>query len=603
MNGWMGKLLRINLSSFEHSEEPLDHDILKLYLGGRGLAVKMFSDEVTPETDAYSEANKIFFITGALTGTGVPCSSGTSAVTKSPRQNGIAISNLTGAFGLELKQAGFDGIIIEGKAKEPVLIEIIDGAVSIKNAAHLRGKTTWQTENSLRKQFKNDWKADEASFLSIGPAGENLSPLASVVHNRFREFGQGGLGAVLGSKNLKAIVVWGNQKIGIAAPAKLRYSSQSALEKYKTLPVIPGMLRNLGTASMVRIASELGALPVNNFSGSVLKGADSLFSESLAGAVYKKPKACQSCPIACTRISQSKGTKGEAVEGPEYETIVFLGSMLGISDIDAILDLMCECLKLGLFIPAAGTAISTGMELVTKGLNSEMIPSNLKFGKKQLKPLLRDMANMDKKAGLLTKGGFEASRQADHPECYTGVRNSETFIADPRAIKGLGLFGVTTHNGVEYLSSFILAALSYGITDGLDMDKSENRAYFTKKVQDMTALAEAAGICPILLLGVQTDDIKEMINSVNAEELTADDLSLIGERIWNSERLYQINSGWTPKDDTLSKRFSAEPLSSGGAKGAVCDIASDKALYYELRGWDKNGFQKEETLNNPGIGS
>lgn len=595
MNGWTGKLLRINLTRREHAEEPLNTDTIKAYLGGRGLAVKMFSDEVNPATDALSEDNKIFLITGAVTGTGIPCSSGASAVTKSPRHNGMAISNLTGAFGLELKQAGYDGLIIEGKASEPVYLEIIDSAVSILPATNLKGKTTWQTEAALRKQFKNDWKADEASFITIGPAGENLSPLASAVHNRFREFGQGGLGAVMGSKNLKAMVVWGSQDIGIADRKKLRYSAQTALEKYKTLPVIPGMLRNLGTAAMVRMAHALGALPVNNFSASVLKGAEQIFSEALAGTVCKKPKACQSCPIACTRLSQSPGTKNEVVEGPEYETLVFLGSLLGITDIETILDLMCECLKLGLFIPAAGAALSTGMELNGKGAGADIVPSNLKFGRKQLKPLLKEMALMGDKASAVAQGGFEAARQAGHPQCYAaGYRNCETLMADPRAIAGLGLFGATAHNGVEYLSCFILAALAYGITEGLDMGRAESRALFAKRIQDMTALAEAAGICPLLLLGIQTEDIKEMIEAATGETFPAADLTATGERIWNIERQYQLQCGWNPADDQIAERFTG---------GTALDMTADRALYFELRGWDADGLQQEEKLKTLGISS
>ena len=590
MNGRAGKILRVDLSHLEYTIEELDREKLSVYIGGRGLAVKIFSDEVGPNIEPLSPKNKIIFMTGSLTGSGVLCSVGTSIITKSPRHESIAISNLTGSFGLELKQAGFDGVILEGKAQEPIVIEINDGEVYFKPAQSLWGKTTWQTEDKLKRQVKNAWKADEYSFLSIGPAGENLSPLATIIHNKFREGGQGGAGAVMGSKNVKAIMVWGNQEIGIANPKDLRYTSQIALEKYKTLPVVPSMLRNLGTASLVRIANKLGVLPTNNFSNGFSKRSKSIYSETLAESIWQKPKACPTCPIACTRIAMVPGKRGQIIEGPEYETLVFLGSVLGISKVDIILDAMCECLKQGLDIPGTGLALATAMELQEKGFDVDGLTLKFGFDKGSIvKKALKLMAVGKNDGAVLAKGGAAISRRVGHPECYMGVRNMETLIADPRGLAGLGLLGATSNNGTEYNSSFLVAALAHNITQGLDMEKTENRPIFAIRMQNTTAMSESLGLCPMLLLGIEIEDIDAMAASVTETTYGKEGLLKIGERIWNMERSYHLKSGWKPSDDMLPARFTQDPMPDGQAKGMVCDLSEDLPLYYEMRGWDENG--------------
>lgn len=603
MNGWVGKILRVNLSQSRYREEELGSELLSLYIGGRGLAGKLFADEVPPATDALSAENKIMLMTGPLTGTGVLCSSGTAIVTKSPLHGSMAISHLTGSFGLELKQAGFDGIIIEGASAEPVVLEICNGKVAIKPAAELWGKTTWETEDALKKQVEHPWKADEYSFISIGPAGENCSPLASIVHNRFREAGQGGIGAVMGAKKLKAISVWGGQAIGVADARGLRRTTREALEKYKTLPVIPTLLRNLGTASLVKVASELGVLPTNNFASGVFGDAEKLFAETLAKSIWRKPKACPTCPIACTRVAAMPGAKREIIEGPEYEALVFFGSACGISKIEHVLEAVCQSLKLGLDTFASGSALATAMELKEKGFAKEKdLDQKLAFGNgTSMLKVLQQMAYKDRTGALLAEGGGKLAARFGHPECFMGVRNIETFSADPRGVNALGLYGATSNNGAEYFSCIALAMLAYNLTQGLDMRKSSSRAAFVKRLQDTVALSESLGLCPLILLGIDIADIDAMAASTMGTAYGTDTLVKAGERIWNAERQYHLKAGWKGSDDKLPKRFAEEPLPDGPAKGQVCTLDEDLPAYYSLRKWDEKGTPTAAGLKDLGL--
>ncbi len=603
MNGWVGKILRVNLSQAQCSVEDLKSELLPLYIGGRGLAGKIFADEVKPGTTALSAENKIVIMTGPLTGTGVLCSSGTALVTMSPLHGSMAISNLTGSFGLELKQAGFDGIIIEGQSAEPVVLAINNGQLSIKPAPELWGKTTWETEQALKKQVDHSWKADECSFISIGPAGENCVPVASVVHNRFREAGQGGIGAVMGAKKLKAIMVWGGQSIGVADAKGLRRTTGEALEKYKTVPVIPTMLRNLGTASMVKVASDLGVLPTHNFSTGIFNDAEKLFAETLARSVWLKPKACPTCPIACTRVAALPGKKHEIIEGPEYEALVFFGSACGISKIEHILDAVCLALNLGLDTFASGSALATAMELKEKSYATEKdLDQKLAFGNgKAMLKVLQQMAKKEATGAVLADGAAKLAAQFGHPECFMGVRSMETFIADPRGINALGLYGATSNNGAEYFSCLSLAMVAYNLTQGLDLTKPVSRSAFVKRLQDTVALSESLGLCPLILLGIDVNDIDAMAAATLGSGFGPDKLAKAGERIWNAERAYHLKSGWKAGDDRVPKRFADEPMPEGPAKGQVCKLDEDLPAYYSLRKWDANGAPTQEILKELGL--
>jgi aldehyde:ferredoxin oxidoreductase len=533
----------------------------------------------------------------------VLCSSGTALVTMSPLHGSMAISNLTGSFGLELKQAGFDGIIIEGQAAEPVMLAINNAQVSIKPAADLWGKTTWETEQVLKKQVDHSWKADEFSFISIGPAGENCSPVASVVHNRFREAGQGGIGAVMGAKKLKTIMVWGGQSIGVADAKGLRRTTGEALEKYKTVPVIPTMLRNLGTASMVKVASDLGVLPTHNFATGIFSDAEKLFAETLARSIWLKPKACPTCPIACTRVAAVPGKKRDIIEGPEYEELVFFGSACGISKIEHILEAVCLALNLGLDTFASGSALATAMELKEKGFATEKdFDQKLVFGNgKAMLKVLQQIAKKEATGAVLAAGGAQLAAQFGHPECFMGVHGMDTFIADPRGINALGLYGATANNGAEYFSCLALAMVAYNLTQGRDLSKPASRSEFVKPLQDTVALSESLGLCPLILLGIDVNDIDAMAAATLGTGFGSDKLLKAGERIWNAERVYHLKAGWKAGDDRLPARFSDEPMPEGPAKGKVCKLNEDLPHYYSLRKWDTNGAPTPEVLKELGL--
>ena len=597
MGGYTGKILRINLSEGIISTEPLDMELAKKYIGGRGLAGKMFSDEVDANVDALSPENTLYIATGALTGTNAPTSGRFMVVTKSPLNGVIASSNSGGYWGAQLKFAGYDMVILEGKAAKPVYIAINDNKVEIKDASHVWGKDVYATTEALKLEFEDD----KAKVLTIGPAGENLSLLASIMNDLFRAAGRSGVGAVMGSKNVKAIIVRGTGKVENANLDEMKNVLSSALGKIKENGVTGAGLPTYGTAVLVNIINESGIFPVNNFQDSYDPDADKISGETMAANHLIKKDACYRCPIACGRYSKWEGGEGA---GPEYEAVWCFGADCGNHDYDAIHAANDLCNKLGMDSISAGCTIATAMELVQRGYikpeELEGIP--LEFGNgKGMVEWTRKMGLGEGLGAKLAQGSYRLAEGYGHPELSMSVKKLDIPAYDPRGIQGHGLQYATSNRGGCHVRGYMVSPEILGIPQKLDKDSIDGKATWVKIFQDLTAVIDSLGLCLFSSMALGPSDYTAIANAVTGFNYTEAELLACGDRIWNVERLQNLRIGMTTADDTLPKRLLNDPIPSGPSKGNVHRLPELLPAYYAERGWDEVGVPTAKCLGNLGI--
>jgi len=597
MNGWAGRILRVNLSKGDSSVENLDKDLAFKFIGGRGLASKFLFDEVDPKVDPLSPENKLIFATGPLAGTGGASAGRFMVVTKSPLTGAIACPNCGGYFSSELKFAGYDMLIFEGKAPEPVYLSIIDDDVEIKPAKHLWGKGTSETENIIRSEMGDARKPRKSQIASIGPAGENLARMACVVHDN-RAAARSAVGAVMGSKNLKAVAVKGTKRVTVADPKGLKNNLASFIQELKDDPFYGETMRNFGTWFLPEWAIQLGMLPTRNFQARMFDGWGNYSKEDIKDKLRVRSKSCLGCPLSCKQItripdSEFQGTGG----GPEYESMASLGPNCGIGDIYAITKANYLCNELGIDTIEVGGTIACAMELYERGFLPEKDAGyQLNFGNTQaLIELIRLMGQRQGFGDILAEGGYSLAQKYGHPELFMGVKKQAMPVWHPQGSQSVGLSYATSNMGACH-------------TKG-QMDFSETRldpagkALENKKQEDFIAAKDACGFCWNVFGGDSPWDkrVSLLLELATGAGCTEDDLRLTGERIWNLERLFNLRAGFTAKDDTLPKRMLEEPVLKGEAEGAVVRLDVMLPEYYQLRGWDKKGVPTLEKLAQLGL--
>ncbi|MBW2221471.1 MAG: aldehyde ferredoxin oxidoreductase family protein [Deltaproteobacteria bacterium] len=604
MNGWVGKILRVNLTQGSTRVEELPAELNHLFLGGRGLASKLLFDEVNPQVEPLSPENKLIFMTGPLTGTGAIGGASYVVVTKSPLTGSIACSTTEGYFGPELKFAGYDGIILEGKSPEPVYLSIEDDTVELLSASHLWGKSTHKTEEIIRAEKENPWIARETFITSIGPAGENLVKIASIINDKHRAAARSGVGAVMGSKNLKAIAVRGTKAVSLANGKMFLDSVERAWEKFKTTPVIPQALNNIGTSFLVDLINESGVLPARNFQTGVMKNIEKISGEHMAETILKINKGCFSCPIACIQVTEVEDPaflgKGE---GPEYRSIALIGASCGIDNINAIAKINYLCDEMGIDALSYGSAIACAMELTEKKIISKKETGvNLKFGNAEaVVELVEKVVKREGFGEILAEGGYQLAAKYNHPEYFMGVKKQGSPAFDPRGIQGLGLEYATSNSGVSHALGYLVTHKILGIRGEIDPLTTEGKAPLVKLFQDGSAVFDSAGLCRLLLLGIWIDEVIPMLEAATGISYTEEDLQNIGERIWNLERLFNVKAGFSSTDDTIPQRMLKEPMPEGPAKGQVCKLDEMLPEYYNIRGWTHKGIPTEDKLKSLGL--
>lgn len=597
MYGYTGNVLRVNLKEKSFKVEALDLELAKKYIGGRGLGEKYLMDEVDPKVDALSPENKLIFVTGPLSGTPTPTGGRYMVVTKSPLTGTVACSNSGGRWGAELKMAGYDMIIIEEKSDTPVYINIHNDEVSIRDAAHLWGKVTSEVTQILTDEIGDS----KVKVATIGPGGEKLSRIAAVMNDLDRAAGRSGVGAVMGSKNLKAITVRGTGKVAIADPEKLKEVVANCNKKIRENGVTGQGLPTYGTAVLVNIINENGVFPTNNFQTSTFSLAEEISGETLAEKYLVKRVGCYGCPIACGRHCKVDDLESG---GPEYETIWGFGADCGVSDLKAVIKANYWCNEMGLDTISASTTIAAAMELYQKGYikEEELNGVSLEFGNADA--VIEWTKLMGLREGLgdkLAEGSYRLCEGYGVPELSMSVKKQELPAYDPRGIQGQGLAYATSNRGGCHVRAYLISPEILGLPEKLDRFSLQGKPEWVKIFQDLTAAIDASGLCLFTSFALGAQDYADILNAVCGTDHTAETVLEGGERIWNIEKLFNLESGLSIADDTLPKRLLEEGIADGPSKGNVARLGELLPSYFEARGWDAEGVPTEERLEKLGI--
>ena len=595
MNGFMGKILRVNLTDSTISDEPLRQDDVEMFLGGSGLATKYLYDELEPGIDPLGPENKLIVMTGPLTGTISPSSGRYSAVTKSPLTGFWASSNSGGHWGRHFKKTGFDGIIIEGVASKPVNLIIDDDKVELKDASKNWGSgvkdTTKQLKEELGKRF---------NISCIGIGGENQVKYAAIMNDLDRTLGRCGFGAVMGSKNLKAIAVAGTSKIEVADKEAFKEAVKTANDFIKE-SLLKITLEVYGTNMVLDLVNVKGGLPTRNWQSGSCSYADEINGPAINEKILVGKTACFACPIACGRLSEVKSGKYKCKgEGPEYESVGALGSMCDVSDLEAITYAHLLCNDLGLDTVSTGSTIAFAMECFEKGiLTTEQTDGlELKFGDADLMiELIKKIASRDGIGDLLAEGTKIASEKLgkDSDRFAMHVKGLELAAYDCRATKITGLAFCTANRGGDHITGYIqgptfmdipLLVVEESVIEDARVENPEE-AKIVKDLEDALSVFDAVGVCKFMGMALMAEDITPIIASATGWDFDVADFRKAGERIYNIARLFNVREGCTRANDNLPKRLTEEPLADGPAEGLVVDIEPLLDAYYDFRGWDK----------------
>ncbi|MDJ0610386.1 MAG: aldehyde ferredoxin oxidoreductase family protein [Kiloniellales bacterium] len=598
--GWQRKILRVDLSKGTSEIEPLNMEWANDYLGERGLATKYLMENMDPKADPMGPDNVLIFATGPLTGTMASTSGRYAVVTKGPLTGAIACSNSGGKFGAELKFAGYDLLVIHGRSPKPVYLHIVDDTVEILPADELWGETVWHTEEWLKAQHQNPL----LKVASIGVAGEKGVLYACVVNDLHRAAGRSGVGAVMGSKNLKAVAVHGTVGVKVEDPkrfmAAVRETNQMLVESEGRKD-----LTENGTNSMIDMMQEFGGLPTRNFNEVQFEGTEKINPAAMKAVDTSghrnllTNKACFGCTIACGRIAHihedhftivNRPQYRHASGGLEYETAYAFGPVVGVDDIDALTFAGYMMNEHGMDPISFGVTLAAAMELYEMGVltdkDTDGIPLN--FGNPEALTVMAEKTGKYEGFGqVLALGSKRMTEKYGHPELFMGVKGQEFAGYDSRALQGMGLGYATSNRGACHLKHDTFA-------EDMEDQTGAGKAKPCKESQDKTAALDSTGIC--LFTGFGPEELSKLVDAACDGDWSPERIVESGERTWNLERQFNLAAGLTAKDDSLPKRLLEVPAPSGTAKGKVAELGKMLPEYYELRGWTPDGVPTNETI-------
>ena len=614
--GWTRKILRVNLTEGTCKAEDLNMTWAKDYLGSRGLATKYLVEEMDPKVDPLSPENKLIMATGPLTGTMASTGGRYTVVTKGPLTGAIACSNSGGYFGAEMKFAGWDMIIFEGRSEKPVYLMLENNRAELKDASHLWGTSTWHTE----EQIKKDNQDPQIRVSSIGKAGENQVLFSCVVNDLHRAAGRSGVGAVMGSKNLKAVALRGTK--GVSGIEDFTEFAKVTKEKKAILAenAVTGQgLPTYGTQVLMNVINEMGALPTRNHKSVQFEDANAISAEAMAKPRESDGKAqlvtnaaCFGCTIACGRISKidkehftvvNKPQYWGAAGGLEYEAAWALGAANGVNDLDALQYANLICNEQGMDPISFGATIGAVMEMYENGtLDEAAIGVKAPFGSAAALCELVDMTANGVGFGVeIGLGSKRLCEKYGQPELSMSVKGQEFPAYDARGIQGMGLTYATSNRGACHLRSYTVASEVLGIPVKTDPLTTDGKPELVMAFQDATAAFDSSGLCIFTSFAWSLADIQPQIDAACEGEWSLEKLSQVGERIWNMEKMFNLEAGLTKDDDRLPKRLTTEPAEMGPAKGLVSGVPEMLPKYYEIRGWDTEGHPKAETKARLGL--
>ncbi|MFZ5855415.1 MAG: aldehyde ferredoxin oxidoreductase family protein [Chloroflexota bacterium] len=605
MNGWHGKLLRVNLTTQTTSVEDIDPKVCRDFIGGRGVAMWYISKEVDPLVDPLSPDNKLVFATGPLTATPAPTGNRYMVVTKSPLTGALAHSNSGGEFPTWMKRTGFDLFIFEGKASEPVYVWVDEDRVEVRAAAHVWGKDTHETTDALKAET-----SPEARVACIGPAGENLALMAAIMNDKHRAAARSGVGAVMGSKNLKAVVAMGNKNPDLHDPTAMRDVSVDTSKNVGADVKKGSNMRIYGTSYVPQVTNTLGIFPTNNFQQGTFEHTKNIDGDALKNQYLIRHTPCYRCPLSCGRLTEvPEGKYKGKGEGPEYETISSLGSGCGVHDLAALVKANYLCNEYGMDTIGTGMTIAAAMEMYEKGYIPEsVIGQPLKFGDHDaMIDMIKKMATREGFGNDLAMGSYRLCEKYGHPEIAVTTRKQEFPGYDPRGSQGMGLLYATSNKGASHMEGDVAYEEVFGVPVKENPLSTDGKAELVKHFEDSFALIDSSGLCVFVAIRyVFSKDrlifplrLSEMMNFTTGAEYTPEEIMKAAERVYNIERMFVLKAGST--EDTLPYRMLHEPLPDGPAKGKVVELDKMLPEFYQLRGWDEKGWPTKEKLDELGL--
>jgi aldehyde:ferredoxin oxidoreductase len=597
------RILRVNLSNGNVVKEPLPEGLVRQWLGGKGIGTWLLYSELKPRTDPLSHENKLIFATGPATGTIVP-HKGFILCYKSPLTGIYGSSSCGGFFGDELKRAGYDAIIVEGRVKKLAYIWINDEEVQIRGAEHLWGKDTFETNNIIKEELGDE----EIKVARIGIAGEKLVKFASIMTDYSHTAGRCGPGAVMGSKNLKAIAIRGTRTIEVAKIDELIEFMRQFLETVKKTPATSTSYPIWGTPGAINGANLMGVFPTRYFHKGALKAFEKINAETIRKRIVIKDKACYSCPVNCAKIVRvGEGPyAGAAIEGPDYETLYSLGGLPEINDVEAIVATQELCDKLGMDAMTAGNVVAFAMDCYDKHIitSKDTDGVELTFGNREA--LVQMIEKIGKRIGfgdVLAEGVRGAAERIDNGAEFLAVhiKGLDPAGYDGRGLKGVGLAFAVSDRGADHLTG---SMHTYEMRGDLDRLTYEGKAVFLKDCEERFAVFDSMVLCRFLRDVYHWSTLAKIVPLLTGFEINENELKVIGERIVNLARAFNVREGIHRKDDYWPERFFNEPLPDAASKGQVLDREKfDEMLneYYALRGWDKDGIPGKERLEKLGL--
>ena len=597
MNGYGGKILRVNLTKGTITKELTPPDLARDFIGGRGFGIYFLLKEVPKGADPLGPENKLIISSGPISGMMIPGGGKCDWTTKAPLTGGYAGSSMGGHFTAEMRYAGLDSIILEGISPKPVYLFIDDDKVELRDASDLWGKGTFTVEKQFKEKF-----GEEFQIAVIGPGGENLAPYACVNHDYGRQAGRGGVGAVMGSKKLKAIVIHGLKSIPVADLEGYRKAGMALYKACKDAEGLKDWTR-YGTTIVTSWCDEVGALPTRNFSAGSFEGGKGIYGQTMREKIVITDKGCFGCPCPCGKYSHMK-KYNTYVEGPEYETIGLMGSNLGIDDIEAVAQANLLCDNLGIDTISAGNAIAWAMECYEKGIftKADTDGLDLKFGNVEATfTLIEKIARREGLGALLADGVKRASQKVG--------KGSEKFAIH---VKGMEQSAYATHNATAMLLAYMTCdvgahhnrswAITYDLQVGRELVTPEKVTRIIW-LQDFRPMFDVIGGCRLqwVELGIDRDLYVPALEAITGIHRSWQDLEKVGERIWNMTRLFwaRENEGFGRSWDMPAPRFYEEAPTSGATKGQITKLEDVNRLldmYYEQRGWSADGLPTPETL-------
>ena len=613
-NGYMGKILRINLTDKRSKEEELPADIRKDFIGGAGFGVKYLFDEVKAKSDPLGPENKLIFAPGPFSGTTIPCASRMAITSKSPLTYAVGMALSGGYFPVELKFAGYDALIVEGKAEKPTYVSIKDGSVRFHDAGKIWGTLT----SDCQQIIKDDLGDQNVRVSCIGPAGERLSRIACIINER-RAVGRKGLGAVMGSKNLKAIAVRGSGSVGIASEEKYKIARGEMLKLMKESPVLYSHFAKTGTPMVLDLTCAMGIFSAKNWTATgEFTPADKIGAEAQETRKIGR-EHCYDCPVGCSQLKLAKTGPyaGTLTEGPEFETLYSFGGTTGVDNLDSIIAADRLSDELGLDTISAGVTIGFAMELFERGILkvADTGGMDLKFGNdRSMIELLRLMAYREGIGAFFSDGVKAASEKIGKgTEKYAmHIKGLEPPAYDVRGAKAHGLNYATAYTGADHNRGYAFQEI-FGIPVPFAVDRfgTENKGKLTKWNQDVrAATCDCPTMCAFILdtalPGNATQNTSALMEAVTGLKIPPEEVEKVGERVNNLARAFNVREGFGRADDTFPERLMTEPLKSGGSKGHFISQDDLKVMldeYYTVRGWDlKTGIPTRGKLVELGLG-